>query len=82
MDRRRKLCWRRLSKVKTKLKFFTSIQKLTKLLQDKSNLEQQLLDDYTAVNRQEEDNAIFNMKANPKSFFPFSKSRQNTRSKI
>ena len=82
MDRRRKLCWRRLSKVKTKLKSSTSIQKLTKLLQDKSNLEQQLQEDYTAVNRQEEDNAIFNMKANPKSFFPFSKSRQKTRSKI
>ena len=50
IDRLRKLCWRRLAKVKEKIKTATSIHKLTKLLQDKSDLEQQLLDDYAAVN--------------------------------
>ena len=82
VDRRRKLCWRRLAKVKEKLKTASSIHKLTKLLQDKSELEQQLLEDYTAVNRQEEDKAVFNMKTNPKVFFSFSKSRQKTKAKI
>ena len=76
MDRRRKLCWKRLSKVKERMKTATSIHKLTKLLQDKCDLEQQLLEDYTAENRQEEDQAVFNMKTNPKAFFLFSKSRQ------
>ena len=82
VDRRRKLIWRRLSKVKAKIKSASSIHKLFKLLQDKSDLEQQLLEDYAATNRQEEDKAIFNMKSNPKSFFSFSKSRQKTKAKI
>ena len=82
IERKRKLLWRRLTRIKTKLKTATSIHKLTKLLQDKCELEQQLLEDYTAVNCQEEDNAVFNMKSNPKSFFSFSKSRQKTRAKI
>ena len=82
VDRRRKLCWRRLSKVKARIRTASSLHKLTRLLQDKSDLEQQLLEDYTAVNRQEEDKAVFNMKANPKSFFSFSKSRQKTKAKI
>ena len=82
IDRRRKLCWRRLAKVKEKLKKASSVQKLAQLLQDKSELEQELSDDYTATNRQEEDNAVFNMKTNPKAFFSFSKSRQKTKAKI
>ena len=40
------------------------------------------MEDYRAVNNQEEDKAIFRMKSNPKSFFSFSKARQKTRSKI
>ena len=82
MDRRRKLIWRRLSKVKDRMKTANSIHKLSSLLQDKYDLEQQLLEDYTAVNRQEEDQAVFNMKTNPKVFFSFSKTRQKTRAKI
>ena len=39
-------------------------------------------EDYCAVNRQEEDHAVLNMKSNPKSFFSFSKSRQKTRARI
>ena len=64
------------------MKTATSIQKLTKLLQDKSDLEQQLVEDYTATDRQEEDQAVFIMKTNPKSFFSFSKSRQKIKAKI
>ena len=82
IDRKRNICWRRLAKVKARIKTASSIHKLTKLLQDKADLEQQLVEDYSAVNSQEEDNAVLNMKTNPKSFFSFSKKRQKTRSKI
>ena len=82
MERRRKLLWRRISKIKSKIKTANSIHKLVKLLQNKSDLELQLLEDYTAVSRAEEDQAVFNMKSNPKSFFSFSKSRQRIRAKV
>ena len=49
IERKRKLLWRRLTKVKGRLNTATSIHKLTKLLQDKSDLEQQLVEDYAAV---------------------------------
>ena len=69
MDRRRKLIWRRLSKMKSRLKVATSIQKLTKLLQNKHELEQQLHKDYSASNILEENQAMANMKSNPKALF-------------
>ena len=64
--------WKRLSKVKARLKSATSTQKLAKLLQDRHELEQQLHEDYTAMNFIEEDQA----------FFSFAKSRQKTKSKV
>ena len=72
--------WKRLSKVKARLKSATSVQKMAKLLQDRHDLEQQLHDDYTAMNFMEEDQAVFNMKENPKAFYSFAKSRQKTKS--
>ena len=74
--------WKRLSKVKARIKSATSVQKLAKLLQDRHELEQQLHEDYTAMNFMEEDQAVFNMKENPKAFFSFAKSRQKTKSKV
>ena len=82
IDRRRKLLWKRLHKVKTKIKSATSIQKLTKLLQDRQELQEQLLHDYSAMNSLEEDRAVLNMKSNPKAFYSFAKSRQKTKSKV
>ena len=82
IEKKRKLLWRRLGRVKVKLKNANSIHKLTKLLQDKNVLEQQLREDYKAVNNMEEDKAILNMKSNPKYFFSFSKSRQKVKAKI
>ena len=82
MDRRRRILWRRLSKIRGRLKTAGSIQKLTKLLQDKQDLEQQLYDDYTATNLMEENQAISNIKSNPKAFFSFAKSRQKTHARI
>ena len=45
-------------------------------------MEEQLGADYSAECAQLEDQAIFNIKADPKSFFSFAKSRQKTRSRI
>jgi hypothetical protein len=53
--------WRRLAKIKTKIKLDTNIQKLTKMMQDGWNMEKQLRDDYTASNNMEEDKAVFNI---------------------
>ena len=82
MVRQRRLIWKRLSKIKTRIKTAPSINKLTKLLQDKAELEQQLMEDYSSTNNAEEDRAVFNMRTNPKAFFSFARSRQKTRSKI
>ena len=38
--------------------------------------------DYSATNSQEEDQAVFNIKANQKAFFSFAKSRQKTKARI
>ena len=82
IERRRKLMWKRLSKIKSRLKSANSIQKLTKLLHDRQELENQLFQDYSAMDFLEEDQAISNMKSNPKAFFSFAKSRQKTNSKV
>ena len=59
MDKRRKLLWRRLHKVKNKINISKSIPKLTRLLHLKTVLKQQLRDDYVAVNRQEDSKRKF-----------------------
>ena len=82
MDRKRRLLWKRLAKLKTKIKSVNSLHKLMKLLQDKSDLEQQLSEDYEAVNNIAGDEAVLRIKENPKAFFSFAKSRQQTRAKI
>ena len=82
MDRRRRLLWKRLSKCKVKIRSCNSIHQLTKLLQDKSNLEQELDQDYVAVNNMAEDEAVLRIKDNPKAFFSFAKSRQKTKARI
>ena len=82
INRMRKTIWRRHAKVKKEIQGSSSIQKLAKLIQRKNELEEQLSADYAAQNSQEEDQAIFNIKSNPKSFFSFAKSRQKTKSRI
>ena len=82
MCRQRRILWRRLAKIKARIKTATSIHKLTKLLQERWELEQQLRDDYTATNNQEEDKAVFNIKTNSKVFFSFARSRQKTKAKV
>ena len=82
MDRRRRLLWNRLRKCKAKLKSANSLNHLTKLLQNKADLELELSQDYDAINKMEEDQAVLRIKENPKAFFSFAKRRQTTRARI
>ena len=50
MCRQRRILWRRLAKVKKRLKLASSINKLTQHLQEQWDLESQLRDDFTASN--------------------------------
>ena len=82
MCRQRRTLWRRLSKIKEKIRSAENIQKLTRLIQERWELEKQLSEDYVATNNMEEDKAVFNMKSNPRSFFSFAKSRQKTKTRV
>ena len=82
MDRRRRLLWKRLAKNKSKITKVKNINQLMKLLQDKADLEQELSDDYEAMNKIAEDEAVLRIKDNPKAFFSFAKSRQKTKARI
>ena len=53
-----------------------------KQLQAKSDLEQQLAEEYEAMNNIAENEAVLRIKDNPKAFFSFAKSRQQTRARI
>ena len=80
--RQRKLLWRRLGKIQKKIESSSSVTRLSKLLQDKWDLEMQLKSEYTSLNAKKENDAILNLKENPKSFFSFARSRQKTRARI
>ena len=82
INKMRRNIWRRLAKIKRNIVKASSIQKLTGLIQKKRELEEQLKADCTAENVQQEDQAVFNLKSNPKSFFSFARSRQKTSSSI
>ena len=82
MCRQRRSLWRKLAKIKSKIKSATNIHKLTRLMQDRWDVETQLRDDFTASNNMEEDKAVFTIKSNPKSFFSFAKSRQKTKARV
>ena len=62
MDRKRRILWKRLAKLKSKIKCANNLHKIMKLLQDKSDLEQQLSEDYEAVNNMAEDEAVLRIK--------------------
>ena len=78
----KKLIWRRLAKVDCKLKSASTMNKKAKLLQQRWDLEKQLVEDYLAVNNAEEDGAFLRIKENAKSFFSFARGRMNTRSRL
>ena len=82
MARKGNLLWRKLSKIQLKIQSSSSLPKLTKLIQDKWDIEQQLKSEYSSLNKKDEEQALLNMKTNPKSFFSFAKTRQKTRARI
>ena len=82
MHRMRRLLWRKLAKVDSKLKVASTMHKKSKLLAEKWKLEEQLQSDYTSTNNAEEDEVVFRMKENPKAFFSFARARQTTRAKV
>jgi hypothetical protein len=82
LEKKRKLLWRKLGKLQRKIESVSSNSGLSKLIKDKWNLEKQLKSEYTSVNQKEEDDALLNLKENPKSFFSFARSRQKTRAII
>ena len=82
MDRRRRLLWKRLVKAKKRVQQASTFGQMMKSLQDKADLEEELKQDYDAVNSMAEDKAALRIKDNPKAFFSFAKSRQKTRSKV
>ena len=69
INKMRRTIWRRIAKIKRKILATPSIHSLTSLIQKKRELEKQLHADYSAENAQQEDQAIFNIKSNPKSSF-------------
>ena len=71
-----------MSKIQLKIQSSSSLPKLTKQIQDKWDIEQQLKSEYSCINKMEEDQAVLNMKENPKAFFSFAKTRQKTRARI
>ena len=82
MERHRNLLWRRLTKIQRRIESCSSISKLSKLIQDKWELEKELKEEYLSLNWKEEKKALDNMKVNSKAFFSFARSRQKTSAMI
>ena len=82
MERRRKLLWRKLGKIQKKIQQTCSTSKLSELIQNKWEIEQELKSEYCSLNDKEEEAALLSMKENPKSFFSFARSRQKTKARI
>ena len=82
IHRKRKLLWRKLGKIKGRMKTATSVQKLAELLQDRQDLEMELKDLYKNLTEESEAKVISEMKDNPKVFFSYAKARQKTHVKV
>ena len=80
--RNRKLIWRKLSKIRSRIQKSTSPSKVAKLLQDKHDLEAELKTLYTNLNESSEAKVVNGMKENVKIFFDYAKSRMKTKSKV
>ena len=82
MYRMRSRLWRRIAKLKAKLKTSKTMAQKAKNLQNLWKAEKELFDDYDSINNAQEDQAVMRLKENPKSFYSFARSRQNTRAKV
>ena len=82
MNRMRRLLWRKLAKARKRFKSAKSIHNFSEILQQMWELEKQLSADYMATNNMEEDEAVFRIKSNTKTFFSFARSRQKVKAKV
>ena len=62
--RRRQLLWRKLGKVRKKLEYAISVQKIARLLHDKQELEIELKTMYSSMTQEAEAKVISGMKEN------------------
>ena len=80
--RKRKLIWRKLRKLRERIEHSTSAYKLSRLLQDRRDLQLELKRLYQELNQASEARVIADMKENPKVFFSYAKARQKTAAKV
>ena len=80
--RKRKLLWRKLAKIKDKLRKSTSAHKIAKLLQDKLELENELKTMYTTFTQETEARVLAGMREDRNLFFEYAKKRQKTSAKV
>ena len=81
-SRKRNLLWRKLKRVKDKMLWSNSCQKMFRLLETRRKLESELKNLYTRQNRDAEDRVIKEMKQNPNVFFSYARARQKTKAKV
>ena len=81
VHRKRKLLWRKLGKVKSKLCHATSVQRLLRLLQYRQDIELELKTMYKDMTQETEDKVISEMHSDPNVFFNYGKARRKTKQK-
>ena len=82
IDKERRRVWRKLGRVRRHIITTTSPTRMTELLAAKRVLEEELRRSYATSGWQEETEVVSQMKTNPKAFFTFAKSRQQTKTKV
>ena len=82
LHRQVKLLWRKLKKVKIKMSNALSVQKLSKLLKAKADLENKLRNTYSETTNSSETRAVSNIRQDSSKFFAYAKARQKSKCKI
>ena len=82
IDKKRRLLWRKLAKVQRKINCSRSVEKISKLLENKRLIQSYLSEDYYACSAQQENETVQKIKSDPKQFYNYVKSKQNTKTKI
>ena len=82
VDKQRRCVWRNLGRVRRTILTTPSATRMAELLATKRELEEKLRRCYATSGWQEETEVVSRMKTNPKAFFAFAKSRQQTRTKV
>ena len=78
LHRKRKLMWRKLARVKSKLKLATSAKNVSKLLKQQLHLKHSLKAMYSQLQLEQETKVVKEMKDNSKVVFSHARARQKT----